>query len=328
MLASCSSVQQKKEEIATIKVASVELSENGSKREFPFISKPFKTTDLSFRVGGPVNQFDVQSGNFYKKGAVIASIDNRDYKIKKEKAQAVYENAESEYKRIAALYEKKNISGSNYEKAKSDLAIAKAAYDVSVNELNDTQLIAPFDGYVQTVSIERFQDVRPSQTIISFIDLSKLKIEAYIPENIAVTANKITNVALHFDAFPKEVFHASVLNVSKGTTSNNLSFLLTASYDNTNNLLAGMSGTLSLSFQNEGTTRVMIPQVALSNRPSVKSFVWVIDKSGKVEYRPVVVGALIGNNKIEIVSGLKAGETVAITSLSLLSEGVSVKIAE
>lgn len=328
LFASCSSEQKKKDETATIKVASVELSENDAKREFPFISKPFQTTDLSFRVGGPVTQFDVQSGNFYKKGAIIASIDNRDYIIKKEKAQALYENAKSEFKRIAALYEKKNISGSNYEKAKSDLAIAKAAFDVSVNELNDTQLVAPFDGYVQTVAIERFQDVRPSQTIVSFIDLSKLKIEAYIPENIAVAVNKITNIELHFDALADVTYNASVLDVSKSTTSNNLSFFLTASYRNADNLLAGMSGTLSLSLQREDSSRVVIPQVAISHRPTVKSFVWVVDDTGKVEYRPVVVGALVRDNKIEIISGLKAGERVAVTSLSLLSDNVVVKIAE
>ena len=69
--------------------------------------------------------FDVRSGQFFRKGQVIASIDDRDFKVRKEKAEAVYQQAEAEYMRIAALYEKENISASTYEKAKADCAIAR-----------------------------------------------------------------------------------------------------------------------------------------------------------------------------------------------------------
>lgn len=52
-----------------------------------------------------------------------------------------------------------------------------------------------------------------------------------------------------FDALKDKVYTTTDVEVSKSTTSNNLSFLLTAVLDNQNNeLLGGMSGTLTTHF--------------------------------------------------------------------------------
>ena len=44
---------------------------------------------LSFRVGGPIDRFDVYAGNGYERGNIIAEIDPRDFRIRKERAEAV-----------------------------------------------------------------------------------------------------------------------------------------------------------------------------------------------------------------------------------------------
>lgn len=176
---SCSMGEKdKKEERMSVRVFCAEKAVSEGEREFTFLSQPFKSTELSFRVGGPILDFDVRSGQFFRKGELIAAIDDRDFKVRKEKAEAVYHQAETEFKRVATLYAKENISASTYEKAKADCAIARAAYETAANELADTRLLAPFDGYVQEVNIERYQDVRASQSVVSFIDLSRLKIIA------------------------------------------------------------------------------------------------------------------------------------------------------
>lgn len=119
-----------------------------AEREFSFIAKPFKETELSFRVGGPIDRFEVYAGNYYHRGDIIAEIDSRDFRIRKERAEAVYHQAKAEFERIKVLYEKNNLSASAYEKARADYTSAKTAYETAVNELEDTKLIAPFDGYI------------------------------------------------------------------------------------------------------------------------------------------------------------------------------------
>lgn len=317
----------------TVRVATAESGKEESRREFPFISKPYNETDLSFRVGGPVIRFDSQSGQSYKKGEVIAEIDSRDFIIRKERYQAVYRQAEAEYKRIAALYANDNISGSSYEKAKTDLAIAKATFETSVNELNDARLLAPFDGYVQKLYIEPFQDVRASQPVVSFIELNRLKIEAYIPEKLAISlrnANAPVNMAITFDALPGQIFNTTQIDISKTATNNNLSFLLTATLSNpTGELLGGMTGSLSFEQPDNNTSEVVrIPQSALCHDTQKGDYVWIVNvENGLVRAVPVKTGNLT-NGKIEIPDGLKAGDTVVLTRHSFLSDNDRVTIQQ
>ncbi len=334
-LTACSKTKEKENEPPmTVQVFHAEPSVNNGEREFTFISKPYRITDLSFRVGGPILRFDVQSGRFFRKGDIIASIDNRDFIIRRNKAEAVYHQTNSEYNRIEALYHKNNVSGSSYEKAKSDLAIAKAAFETAQNELEDTRLVAPFDGYVQSVYVESHQDVRPSQPIVTFIDLSKVKVEAYLPEGVAMKMRKQPqednshNLAIYFDAMPDKEFHVLDTELSMSTTSNNLSFMLTAILNNsTGELLGGMSGRMLLNIAREKTGNIIyVPQIAICHSPQMGSYVWKLGDDNRVSKVPVVIGNLANGNEIEIREGVGTGDKIVLTGHLFLSENKEVTI--
>jgi RND family efflux transporter MFP subunit len=329
---SCVSKEQKSQvEAKLVRVAKVEVSKGETEREFTFISKPFKEANLSFRVGGQIAQLDIQSGDFFSKGDVIARLDKRDYIIRKDKAAVKYLQSKAEFKRIQALFLKKNVSASYFDKAELDMLLSKAAYDTAFNQLKDTEIKAPFNGYVQTIHKDCYQDVRASEPILSFINLDKIKIEAYIPEEIAIRANTIEQTNISFDAFPKNTFSADIINVSKGACKNNISFLLTASLDNkanSFNLLGGMSGTITFSLPiiNSQHTSI-IPQKAVCNNPSKGTYVWLLDKKNNtVKSVPVSLGEVQSGNKIEIIEGLNANDLIVTTGHSLLSDNDIVSI--
>lgn len=315
----------------TVKLARVEKLNEVSKREFSFISKPFKEVSLAFRVSGQIDKLDVQAGDYFKKGEVIASLDSRDFRIKRYKALAKYEQAKAEFNRIESLYNKKNISASFYDKAKVDMFFAKAAYETAFNAYEDTKLKAPFNGYIQTVYKDCFQDVRTSEPVVYFINLDKIKLEAFIPEEVAIKSHSIKNISIKFDAYPSNFFNASILNVSKSTTENNLSFLLTASMNNKDtkfNLLGGMNGNISfITTEKKSINKLLIPQIAVCNSPSKGSYVWLFNKrSKKVKSVPVKLGALYNNDRIEIISNLNIGDSIVVTGHSFLSNNDIVSI--
>lgn len=335
LLVACSGTKEKESDNPmTVKVFQAQPSVDTGEREFTFISKPYKVSDLSFRVGGPVLKFDVQPGQRFRKGEIIASIDNRDFVVRKEKVEAVYVQTKAEYKRIEALFQKDNVSGSSYEKAKSDLAIAKAAFEMAKNELDDTRLLAPFDGYAQTVYVESFQDVRSSQPIVTFIDLSKVKVETYIPENVAMNMKKYSrndlsgNLAIRFDALADKRYTANEVEISMSTTSNNLSFMLTAILDNPGGeLLGGMSGMLSMRMpEGEVQKGVYVPQTAICHSPQAGTYVWTVDENTCAKKIPVRIGNLANGNRIEILAGVEPGDKVIFTGLSFLADNKKVTI--
>lgn len=322
---SCSSEKKGSEEqTMTIRVAQVTAQPVNQTDEFPFISKPFRTSTLSFRVSGPIDRFDVFAGNFYKKGQEIARIDPRDFRIRRERAEAIYQQARTEFERIEVLYHKNNLSASAFEKAKAEFTSARTAYETAMNELEDTRLIAPFDGYVGEVFIEQYQDVKATQPILTFVDLSQLRIEAFVSQQVALRARALKQVSIRFNSLPEAQFTGNVIELSKSTTSNNLSYLLTASLPNTNNeLLAGMSGKITFDASASVSPELMtvIPQKAVCHRPTTGSYVWVIDSNTmQVKRRNIRTGNLLPNGNVEIHDGLKSGEQVAISGLRFLSD--------
>lgn len=160
ILGACGGNSSSQEEAIIVKTATASTYSNETVKEFPIITQPFRTTELSFRVSGPIDRLDVYAGNYYRRGDIIAEIDPRDYRIRRERAEAVYRQAKAEYERISALYQKNNLSASTYEKARAEYTSAKAVFDTAVNELEDTRLVAPFNGYVGEVYVEKFQDVK------------------------------------------------------------------------------------------------------------------------------------------------------------------------
>ena len=100
---SCDNNSNKEQQAPNVKVIRAEQSDTSSERSYSFISQPYRTTELSFRVGGPVYTFDTQSGQFFRKGELIAAIDDRDFLIRKQRAEAIYKQTEADYKRISNL---------------------------------------------------------------------------------------------------------------------------------------------------------------------------------------------------------------------------------
>lgn len=207
-LCACSRTPQEQTSFPSVKVVHAEVMEAPSSRCYTFISQPYRLSELSFRVGGPVHAFDVQQGQFFRKGQLIAAIDERDFVIQKQRTEALYRQAEVDYTRISSLYAKDNISGMNYEQAKANYERTKADYEAAVNAWEDSRLYAPFDGYVQQAHIERYQDVKPSVPVVTFIDLSRIKVEAYVPEDMALQMRQKDSVAcvVRFNALPDREF--------------------------------------------------------------------------------------------------------------------------
>lgn len=207
-LCACSRTPQEQTSFPRVKVVHAEVMEAPSLRCYTFISQPYRLSELSFRVGGLVHAFDVQQGQFFRKGQLIAAIDERDFVIQKQRTEALYRQAEVDYARISSLYAKDNISGMNYEQAKANYERTKADYEAAVNAWEDSRLYAPFDGYVQQAHIERYQDVKPSVPVVTFIDLSRIKVEAYVPEDMALQMRQKDSVAcvVRFNALPDREF--------------------------------------------------------------------------------------------------------------------------
>lgn len=328
MAASCGDRHDTPNEVHTVSIATAESMADTLARKYPFISEPCHTAELAFRVGGHISKLDVQEGQFFRCGEVIAALDARDFIVRKRRAAAICRQTKAEYERTARLFKAGNIAEQEYERAKADYERAKADYDMAADELDRTQLIAPFSGYVQTQHVERYQDVEAGQPVITFIDMSRIKAEAYVPEDIAAQLQQ--NIGgrtclISFDRMSGRTFKPAETYITRTATGNNMAFKLTALIDNgKSHLPGGMSGNMLIGQTTNKSIGIAVPQKAVWSPSSGGSCVWTIDNGGRVSHRNVATGRLLGGGMIEICSGLKAGERVVTTGQAMLSEGDTV----
>ena len=295
----CADQPQKPDPRMCVETARVSSVETAAVQEFPFIAKPLRTSVLSFRVSGPINRFEAYAGNHYWKGELIAEIDSRDFQLRYEQARATY-------------------------------VAAQTARDAAFNALNDTQLRAPFDGYVGEVFIECYQDVKASQPVVTLVDISSLRIEIYVTQEIAMRARDLDEVAVEFDHFPGESFQARVVECARSTTPNNLSYLLTAMLPNSDGMLpAGISGRVQFELPGEARHAVAIPRKALCHTSGEGDCVWTVDTaSGRIARRKVSLGELLPGDRVVVSAGLTVGETVAVSGLRFLEEAQIVELTD
>lgn len=298
---------------------------------YQFITRPYSESELSFRVGGPLSDFDIVPGRYFSEGSVLMELDTRDFEIEYGRTEALYSQALSEYGRCSTLYARNSISASVFDKAAADLAVAESNFRTASNNLRDTKVYAPYDGYVQQVYAEPYDEVRPGQRVLSFIRISRLKAQAYVSEEVAARLfacgmKDMGMFVLRFDNMPSETFCPVSAELSRTTVDNNMSYLLTLVIDNAGGTLpGGMGGTLSISLpQQDGSEDLLcIPQPALCHNREDGDYVWSISSSRAVKKKVTLEG--VGSGSAFISAGLAEGDTVAVTGTNLLYEGALVR---
>ena len=328
-LAACSPEQEKTAGAVDVNVIHAESYQQNGRKSYDFISEPYRTTELSFRISGPVQLLDIESGQFFRKGSLIAGIDPRDYQTALQKAEANVAQKRSEYKRIESLYRKNNVSASSYEQAQAELKTAEANYLEAQHNLRDTRMTAPTDGYVQQVLVERYADVSPTQPILTFIDLSQIKMTASIPEKIAlVLKNETTpNCRIVFSAHPSDTLQADQVFVTHTTSATNISYTCTALLQNNERrFLGGMSGKLLFDLPGETSNTLSLPLDVVCNDPIKGSYVWTVDSAQCAQKTWITTGELGIGNRIEVVSGLHPHQQVISKNFNNLSTGRRVTV--
>lgn len=187
-----------------------------------------KTLMLSSKVSGFVAEVKADFGDYVKMGDVVAKIDNRDYvnnldhaKAEAESNDAKMRDAQKIYNRLASLYEKGAVTQAQYEAASASFSELKAKHlsaqsQVKQAELNleNTQIRAPFDGFVAKRAVEIGQYLNPGTPMYGFVDSSERWLVVNLKETEIEGVKPGTVVDFSVDSIPKREFHGKVTKIS------------------------------------------------------------------------------------------------------------------
>jgi len=296
---------------------------------FPGRVAAARQVDLSFRVGGPLIELPAREGEFVAEGQLLARIDPRDYRLALDAARAQDDNAQADFDRFAALYEKDSVSKAQLDQARARRDVARASLEDAEAALDDTTLRAPFDARVGARFVENFQDVRPKEPILSLVDVSSVKIEVDMPENrIARARRKDGKLTARFHSAPGREFDLTVLEIAAQADPRTQTYLVTLIMPQPQgvNVLPGMTAIVAYDRDEVDDETVIVPAVAVFAGPGGDPSVWIVDPADStVHLRAIDTGELTGDSEIRVVEGLESGDSIAITAVTQLQEGMEVR---
>ena len=224
----------------------------------------------------------------------------------------------------AALQSKKASYDSALQNAKNlraSIQASEATMNLSDRQLRDTEIRAPFDGIVEKRLVNLGELVKAQMPVMAVVRVDPLKVVAEIPEKMAPWISTGQPVQLHVDAYPERTFTGKVSRISPAVNTATRAFPFEALVPNGDTLLK--PGTFArVHIESGKTDEVMtLPYAAMQYRYGVNR-VFVIE-GDKLSARELKVGDRIGD-RIEIVSGVKAGDRVALTDIDKLIDGQKV----
>jgi HlyD family secretion protein len=215
----------------------------------------------------------------------------------------------------------------NARNLQASIAAADAAMKLADRQLRDTYIRAPFDGYVQRRFVNLGQLVKGSGVpvpVMTVVRVDPLRVTGEIPEKMVPWVAVGQPVEVHVDAYPDKTIAGKMSRISPAVNSATRAFPFEALVPNDGALLK--PGTFArLSLRTNKADRVLtLPYAALQYRYGVNR-VFVL-KDGKLVAKELKVGERLGD-RIEIVSGVEAGEPVAMTDVDKLVDGLPAKIS-
>ena len=331
---------REEEIIRPVKIQEINSSQNENLNiDFPAQISPTQKTILAFKYAGKIKSINFESGDFVKKGQVIATIDDSDYKVnleafskKYEAANAVVQNAEAQFYRAEKLYKGGAMPKKDYDNALmqknvaiSTLKEASAGLENARNTLNDTKIIAPYDGYIDKKIVEVGAVVPEGGPVVSYIsnDITDISVNASLKDIEYIKNASDINFK---DNSTEKIYTLKVKSIAQNPDSINLTYPVTFTFLNLEKdkkFLSGQTGTVTISIKNNENQEILIPLNALfeDNGSNVYLF-----KNGIAVKTAVEIGELRETNKISIVKGLKNGDKVIVAGVSKLVDGDKVKL--
>jgi RND family efflux transporter MFP subunit len=294
---------------------------------YPGLVSAGRFSELSFQVGGLIEEVAAVDAQEVNAGDLIARLDQRDFESKAVSARSQFENAEEDYQRAVRLSEQDAIARSVLEQRKSQRDVARAQLDTA-----DTVLRAPFKGVVARIPARERETIAAGQLVAALIDTDALEITIDLPSRVIAESLEVEDRGsfVILEAAPETRITATFKEANLLGDSASQTYGVTFVFEPPENLviLPGMNATVELSSAriaaaDEGH-RKSVPISAIGS-DGASTYVWLVDPDTMtVSRRNVTVADGVGEYAI-VTEGLAPGDTIATAGASFLAEGMQVR---
>lgn len=289
---------------------------------------------VAAEVAGKVLEIRVQPGSEVKAGQVLALLDGQDVSLARQAAQADARRAEAQFanqtrnlERLKQLREKNFISQAALDEAttqhtasQEQLNASRAQLGLAEHNVGKSAIVSPVDGRVEKLIAARGQFLKVGDAAFQVVSLKKMRARLPFPESMAGRIRR--GMTLHLTNQTGQTLDGKVEEIRPMAGSMNRSFDVFMTFDNPGDWKPGgtVTGAVVLGSHADALT---VPEQAVVLRPAGK-VVYAV-KNGKAVQNVVETGGH-RDNRVEVLSGLTAGETVAVDGAGFLTDQAPVLV--
>ncbi|HXK30758.1 MAG TPA: efflux RND transporter periplasmic adaptor subunit, partial [Candidatus Binatia bacterium] len=284
---------------------------------------------------GTLVYLGVEEGDRVKKGQVIARLEDADVAAALQRAKENLRVEEADLKDAKQSLERQRIlvkggfvaqaefdaAEARYNRVVATIDAAKSAVKEAEVAVENTRIVAPFDGTVLKKNADVGEIVAPlagaassRAAVVTIADMSSLEVEADVSEANITRVSSDQSCEIRLDAYPEQSYRGAVSKIvptadrAKATVLVKIRF---ANYDQ--RVLPEMSAKITFLAKslgdNAATAKLLltVPAAAVAERNG-RQVVYQLKGDHAVEI-PVTVGQRIGA-LIEIKNGLKEGDKI------------------
>lgn len=227
-----------------------------------------------------------------------------------------------EYDRTKTIYDQTKArwetSLAEVEAYRTNRTQARASLQLAQKQLQDTVINSPISGSIKERLVSTGEYVKKGQQVARIIQINPLRLRINVPEQYIQQLKLGEAINFKVDSLVDKEFKATINRFSPALDKNSRSLMIEASVANPSlELKPGMFARTKL-ISNETKTALMVPEKAILTTVGLKKIYVLIDS--KAQAREVSLGQKDGD-LVEVLVGLRSGETIITNNLDKLADG-------
>ena len=300
----------------------VKESAISEKIEVPGSLLPFEETQLRAEVGGRVVQLNIQEGEPVSKGTMLVKLFDQDLQAQLKKLQVQLQIKEKTEERSAELLKINGISQQDYDLSALDVENLKADIESTRIAISKTEIRAPYNGRVGLRNFSLGSYVSPNDILTTIRQVDQLKLEFSIPEKYAKEIVKGYSVSFKVDG-GEQLHNATVIatenSVDQNTRTLRVRAVVLAKH---RELVPGVFAKVNLQLGKDDNALLVPTQAVI---PAARNKQVILFRKDSALYTVVETG-LRDSAFVQIVSGLKVGDTVVTSGLMAIRPNAKIRV--
>ncbi len=271
------------------------------------------------RTAGRIVELLADEGDRVRAGQLLARLEDSDLRASVAEFESRVEYAQSQFDRSTELRRSSLVSQDALDRARTDLAAARATLKRAREQVAYMRLVAPAAGQIIRRDGEIGEFVPVNTVMFYMAGPAPLRITADVDEEDVPRVQRGQRVLIRTDAFPDKVFEGRVAEITPRGDPVARAYRVRISLVDDPPLQIGMSAETNIVIE-QRENALLVPAGAVAD-----DAVWMAE-GGRAVRRPVTIGVR-APDKVEIRAGLADGERVVGTPPEGLEEGDRVAVA-